>query len=98
MSRGRITYESDDKAFPASAYTVDGYNGIAWRVCGWQVQPDEDTEWSGIMERTGAVVCIMVGDDRKWTFDPSEVHAIEESKYCHECGQIGCCANVYAEA
>lgn len=41
-------------------------------------------------ERTGQVVCVMVGDDAHWTFDPSDLAPLEESAYCHECGQIGC--------
>src|SRR5689334_6422415 len=64
-------YETDDETFSADAYTVDHYDGIAWRVYGWETAPDEDTEWSGIEERTGRVVCVMVGDDRRFSFDPS---------------------------
>ena len=39
-------YEKDDAAFPAYAYTVDRYAGIAWWIFGWETQPDEDTEWT----------------------------------------------------
>ena len=83
-------YETDDAAFPAEAYTVDGYRGIAWYVYGWELEPDEDTEWSGIQVRTGRVVCVMVGDDRKFRFDPSELAPLEREDYCGVCGQIGC--------
>ena len=83
-------YESDDQAFPAEAYTVDRYSGIAWHVMGWEVKPDEDTEWSGCEVRTGNIVCIMVGDDRRFSFDPAEVHPLPDDEYCSECGQIGC--------
>jgi len=76
--------------YDADAYTVEGYRGIAWGVRGWETEPDEDTEWSGIENRTGRLVCVMVGDDRRFTFDPDEVHPIKAEDYCPECGQIGC--------
>jgi hypothetical protein len=41
-------------------------------------------------ERTGFLVCVMVGDDRHWTFDPSEVTPIDRDAYCGVCGQMGC--------
>ena len=50
----RRHYEPDEETFGADAYTVEGYAGIAWRVWGWETEPDEDTEWTGIEERTGA--------------------------------------------
>ena len=83
-------YEEDDKAFPADAYTVDGYRGIAWYVMGWETAPDADTEWTGIEERTGDVVAVMIGDDRTFTFSPEEIHALDREAYCGSCGQIGC--------
>lgn len=90
MARSNVHYESDDKAFPANAYRVDRWDGIAWHVLGWETEPDEDTEWSGYENRTGRVVAYMVGDDRYFTFDPEEVHALADLEYCAECGQIGC--------
>ena len=85
------SYEQDDETFSADAYTVDGWGkGIAFYVRGWETQPDEDTEWSGIEERTGNVICTMVGDDRKFSVDPEDVHPLDELAYCRECGQIGC--------
>ena len=86
----RPNYEVDDKAFPANAYTVAGYRGVAWSVYGWETQPTEDTEWDGIEERTGRVVCVMVGDDRRFTFEPDEVTPLNDEDYCASCGQIGC--------
>lgn len=91
----RLHYESDDAAFPADAYRVSGYDGIAWHVLGWETEPDEDTEWSGIEERTGRVVAMMVGDDRKFSFDPDEVTPLEREEYCGVCGQIGCSHDGY---
>jgi hypothetical protein len=75
------------------AYRVAGWRGIAWHVLGNEVQPDEDTEWTGIMQPTGALVLCMVGDDRLFTFDPWEVEAIADEDYCGGCGQIGCKAD-----
>lgn len=86
----RVNYETDEATFSADAYTVKGYKGIAWYVRGWENKPDEDTEWSGIEERTGRVVATMVGDDRYFVFDPDEVQPLARGEYCGECGQIGC--------
>jgi hypothetical protein len=62
----KTRYESDDATFSADAYTARGWaQGIAWRVFGWEVEPDEDTEWSGYYNRTGKVVACMIGDDRR---------------------------------
>lgn len=41
-------------------------------------------------EDTTQVICHMVGDDRKYTFDIDELTKISEDDYCPECGQIGC--------
>lgn len=86
----RPNYEEDSTTFPAEAYTAKGYRGIAWRVYGWETQPTEDTEWTGMEERTGKVVAVMVGDDRRFTFDPSELAPLGDLDYCASCGQIGC--------
>ena len=86
-------YESDEATFDAEAYKVEGHDGVAWRVFGWETEPDEDTRWTGIENRTGKIVCVMVGDDRKFVFDPDDVKAIDELDYCQGCGQIGCTAD-----
>ena len=86
-------YEEDDKTFSHDAYTVQGYSGIAFRVYGWELQPDEDTEWTGIEERTGNVIVVMIGDDRKFSADPDDLTPIPDEDYCAECGQIGCTAD-----
>lgn len=87
-------FEEDNETFPAEAYKAEGWGaGIAWRVYGWQVEPDEDTEWSGIEERTGKVVAVMVGDDRRFTFDPEDLTPLPDEDYCSECGQVGCTAD-----
>lgn len=72
-------------------YRVEGWSGIAWYVRGYEVIRDEDYEWSGIeYENRERVVCIMVGDDRPFTFGIDELTPLEEGDYCPECGQIGC--------
>ena len=85
-----MNYEIDEKTFPADAYTVDGYRGIAWSVYGWETEPDMDTEWSGYEVRTGNVVCVMIGDDRRFSCDPDDVTPLDDLGYCSECGQVGC--------
>ena len=98
----RPNYEADDATFPADAYTVSGYRGVAWRVYGWELQDvleedfyDDETDTlvvgtEFIEERTGKVVCVMVGDDRRFTFEPSELMPLDDDDYCGSCGQIGC--------
>lgn len=83
----------EDPNLPDTAYEVPGYDGVAWRVRGYQVVPDEETEWTGwpgFYIRTGLLVATMVGDDRPFTFPPSDLIPIPENSYCPECGQIGC--------
>lgn len=86
----RPDYEPDHESFPAEAYSVEGYRGVAWRVYGWEVEPDDDTHWSGYEARTGRVVCVMVGDDRRHTFEPDALTPLGELDYCASCGQVGC--------
>lgn len=86
----RRTHYEDAPDFDAPAYRVSGEAGIAWRVLGWETEPDEDTEWSGIENRTGRLVCVMVGDDRKFTFAPEDLTPLDEDEYCPSCGQTGC--------
>lgn len=86
----RAGYEADREAFPAPAYRVRGYRGVAFWILGWETEPDEDTEWSGTEARTGRVVGVMVGDDRKFVIDPDDATPLDESEYCPGCGQIGC--------
>lgn len=83
-------YEADGASFPADAYTALGWSGIAWYVLGWETEPDEDTEWSGVENRTGRVVAIMVGDDRHFLFHEDELKPLEREQYCGSCGQVGC--------
>lgn len=84
-----------DAAFAASAYKVCGHGGVAWTVLGWETEPDEDTEWSGIENRTGRVVSRMVGDDRRFAFDPEDLTPLARAAFCGECGQIGCTHDGY---
>ena len=89
----RSNYEPAPE-YPASAYKVYGYPGIAWTVRGWETEPDEDTHWTGIENRTGKLICVMVGDDRQFRIDPEDVTPLKGSEYCRECGQIGCGCSV----
>lgn len=83
-------YEKDPQAFPADTYRERGGLAIAWRVFGWEIQPEEETEGAGSKQRTGRVVAVMVGDDRPFLFDPEDLEALPEGTWCVECGQIGC--------
>jgi len=92
-----MNYETDNEAFPADAYEADGWgSGIAWYVLGWETEPDEDTHWSGYEVRTGNVVAVMVGDDRRFAFEPDDIQPIDPESFCRDCGQIGCGHNVYS--
>ncbi len=84
----RRHYEDADE-YP-DAVRIAGHPGIAWYVLGWETEPDEDTEWSGCENRTGRLVCVMVGDDHRWLFDPEDIEQLDRADYCGECGQIGC--------
>jgi len=87
----RKSYEQDNATFTADAYEVAGWGkGIAWHVLGWETEPDEDTEWTGIELRTGRVVAVMVGDDRRFAVDPEDLTPIKREAYCGVCGQLGC--------
>ena len=85
-----MEYESNDDAFPAEGYAVNEYAGVAWYARGWEVEPDDDTEWSGIKHRTGRVVMTMIGDDRYFAFDLSDIVPLNREEYCGNCGQLGC--------
>lgn len=86
----RPTFESDPEYDSIDAYRVDGYSGIAWRVWGWETEPTPDTEWDGILERTGRLVCVMIGDDQCHYFNPDAVFPIAREDYCGVCGQMDC--------
>lgn len=91
MSRRTGHYEPDREAFPAEAYKLKGDRyAIAWRILGWHVEPDADTEWTGIMERTGDVVAVMFGDDFRHLYDPTDFEPLGDLDFCLECGQVGC--------
>jgi hypothetical protein len=90
MRHFKSNYEVDDETFPAEAYCVRGYAGVAFYVLGWEIEPDEDTEWSGCEVRTGRVLAVMVGDDQRHSLDPDDVTELPREDYCAGCGQIGC--------
>lgn len=71
----------DDPQFPSGTNVrVEGYGGVAWWV-------------RHVLD--GQVVCRMVGDDRNFSFDPSELSQLAREEYCGECGQIGCTHDGY---
>ncbi|HEY7195484.1 MAG TPA: hypothetical protein VH439_17205 [Gemmatimonadales bacterium] len=90
-------YEPDPGTFYEDAYAVTGYGGVAFHVLGWETEPDEDTEWSGLESRTGQVLAVMIGDDYRHRVDVDDLTPLPASAYCRDCGQIGCGHNVIAE-
>lgn len=95
MRRYGKRYEADPETFDKDAYRVRGHEGVAWRILGWETEPDEDTEWSGIENRTGRVLARMVGDDVSFSFDPDDLIPLARRDFCGECGQIGCAHDGY---
>lgn len=97
---GRRTYEEDNETWPADAYSVNGYRGIAFRVSGWETEPEieqanEDNGWTDYwdgesMQRTGRVIAVMVGDDYQHVVDVEDLTPLGELEYCGVCGQVGC--------
>jgi hypothetical protein len=88
--------EADGTRWPADgAYTVEGWAGIAFRVLGWELEPDEDTDWSGYYVRSGRVLVVMIGDDKRHRVDPDDTSPLSALEYCRDCGQVGCTSNVY---
>ena len=83
-------YEYDGEAFPHDAYRVRGYSGVAFTILGWEMEEDEDTEWTGMLARSGKVIGVMVGDDSEYTIDPEDISPLSDEEYCGGCGQIGC--------
>lgn len=89
---GHYLYEDDDE-FGDTKYKEKrkGAAAVAWTILGWELQADEETEWSGIYQRTGQILAVMVGDDRVHHFESKEDFIeISEDEYCGGCGQIGC--------
>lgn len=62
--------------------TVEGYPGIAWHELG------------RCDEHHNCTVMVMVGDDVPFHHDADDVTPIDETEFCHECGQVGCSSNV----
>jgi hypothetical protein len=90
MPRNRPDYETEKPDPFPGAYSVRGWRGVAFHVLGWEVKSTEDTEWTGIKERTGKVIAVMVGDDAYHKVDPDDLTRLKRSEYCGSCGQIGC--------
>lgn len=86
------------------AFYLDEY-ATEWTSEEWLYdgEGDPDDEGSYVycepeqVENRSQVRAIMVGDDYVWIVDVDDLTMIGEEDYCHECGQVGCCANVYRE-
>ena len=57
------------------------YSGVAFEVCYWKI------DWDVPFDEVG---CVMVGDDEVRMFPINEINALDDDRFCHSCGQIGC--------
>lgn len=74
-------WTEEDPEFPyGTTVRVDGYGGVAFYVR--DVLDDQ-------------VHCVMVGDDRVWTFDRSDLTKIAREDFCGVCGALGCTHDGY---
>ena len=51
--------------------------GIAFQVISQDSYPDK-------------LICVMVGDNRPFSFYEEDLESLDEDRYCSSCGQIGC--------
>lgn len=51
---------------------------------------DPDGEGGWVDDESGRVRAVMVGDDRVFLVDTSDLTPLEDEDYCSGCGQIGC--------
>jgi hypothetical protein len=85
--------------------TAEGYGGIAFWMDDWTkdiqekyveyFDSDDSGEvffgWEEVEVISDSVVeCYMVGDDRMFKFDISDLTRIDVNDFCGSCGQIGC--------
>ncbi len=84
-----VEYEEDKDTFPAEAYRMVGYPGIAFRVLGWEKEMDRFGEMEQV-GRTGLVAVHMVGDNRVYMTYPVDLTPLKEKEFCDSCGQISC--------
>jgi hypothetical protein len=83
-------YEEDKDAFPHDAYTIKGWGkGIAFRVLGWEREMDRFAEMEQV-GRTGLVAVHMVGDNKVYFEQVSNLVPLKDEDYCQNCGQVGC--------
>jgi hypothetical protein len=80
-----------------ATFSVKGWDGIAFYVHSfpkvWAPYDEDDQsegEWEEQDETCGRVNVVMVGDDRKYEVDVSDLTKLDEGGYCAGCGQIGC--------
>lgn len=88
-TRGDVSWEWTED-FKDKRYRPERGPQVAYCIAGYEVEADDDTEWSGHMNRTGSIIAIMVGDDNPYVMEESELIEIPEDSYCGGCGQIGC--------
>lgn len=72
-------------------YVVDGYRGVAWyRIGDGKTYCEDHEEMDHCDPDPESSDMVMVGDDRVFNFETSEITPVPDDDFCHECGQIGC--------
>jgi hypothetical protein len=97
VSTGRLLYVPDDETperFPGY-YRELGGAAVAWRIFGAEIEAYEDWDdeispGAECWRETGRVVAVMVGDDARYSFDPSDLAQVADDDFCAVCGQMGC--------
>ena len=87
--------ESDHAPLPD--YVIK--DGVYWSVDGWETEPDEDTEWTGILTRTGLVVIHMVGDDHQMAVERADLGepVADDAIVCSHGTDCGWCGYLHGE-
>lgn len=83
---------------PGVAFYLLGWEQ-RWEPCICFCEDDDGNEWEEEVPGEGEWVddidgsrvrAVMVGDDREWLIDVSDIDTLDDDQYCSCCGQIGC--------
>lgn len=75
-----------------ATYRIDGYDGIAFRLLGFNESYYYDSDLGEYYEDIDVdnVRAVMIGDNRVFIEPVEDLHKLDEGTYCNICGQIGC--------
>lgn len=80
-----------DAPIAGAVVSVEGMQGVAFRVEGLPTRRLSDYTWSGIeWVHPGRRLVHMVGDDRTFDYPADIMLELGDDDYCATCGQIGC--------